>query len=164
MSKNKGSHSPHTLAGAAFTELLRAVFLVNGRLIAEGDRLTRDFGFTSARWQVLGAAGDAPRTVPQLARQMGLSRQSVQRLVDWLADGGFVRLIENPDHRRAKLVELTDKGVRTRANLQARQVFWANDIGRTFSQQELDEARDVLLRLRLALSRPRKTAARRSRG
>ena len=49
-----------------------------------GNRLGAGAGLTSARWQVLAALALAgrPLTVAQIARTMGLSRQSVQRLVD----------------------------------------------------------------------------------
>ncbi len=143
--------SEHTPAGEAATELLRAVFLFDAVLIARGDEMTADLGLTSARWQLLAAASGSPKSVPQLARRMSLSRQSVQRLVDLLAKSGFVRLIDNPDHVRAKLVEVTDKGVRGRAELRERQVAWVNEVTKAMTQNELDAARDVLTRLQAAI-------------
>ena len=69
---------------AQVTALVLATFRANGALIAAGDMLTAPFGLSSARWQVLGAVALAGQalTVPQVARNMGLTRQSVQRLVD----------------------------------------------------------------------------------
>jgi hypothetical protein len=68
-----------SVAGSALTDLVLEVFRLNGRLLAAGDRMTRPSGQTSARWQVLGAINPEPRTVAQIARVMGLARQSVQR-------------------------------------------------------------------------------------
>src|SRR5438045_4880048 len=67
----------HTPEGAAMTEFILSLFRANGRLIAVGDQLARDFGLTAARWQVLGAITDTPRTVAQIARHFGLTRQGV---------------------------------------------------------------------------------------
>ena len=70
--------------GEALTDLVLAVFRLNGRLLAAGDHLVSDLGLTSARWQVLGAIALAPSPQPVawLARSMGLNRQGVQRIVN----------------------------------------------------------------------------------
>lgn len=69
-------------------------------------------GLTTAWWQVLGAVGYSPSPLPvaHVARNMGLARQSVQRVVDLLEQRGMVRYQSNPHHRRAKLVVLTAVG------------------------------------------------------
>lgn len=149
MSDTPPAHTPN---GAAVTDLIRTVFLVNAHLIADGDHLIRDLGFTSARWQVLGVAGDGLRSVAQLARHMSLTRQSVQRLVDWLVDNGFATFIDNPDHQRAKLVQLTEKGIDIRRRLQVRQTTWANELGAQLNSQDLQTALDTLRGLRQALN------------
>src|SRR5262245_27094304 len=51
-----------------------------------------------------------PLTVPQIARMRPTSRQRMQRLADELAAAGLVKFIDNPKHRRSKLVQLTPKG------------------------------------------------------
>src|SRR5947208_9580394 len=48
-----------------------------------------------------------------IARQMGLTRQSVQRTVDLLAADGLVAFADNQHHRRAKLVDFTPRGSTT---------------------------------------------------
>ncbi|HLH11799.1 MAG TPA: helix-turn-helix domain-containing protein, partial [Methylovirgula sp.] len=74
-------------------ELVLMVFRLNGSLIDAGSRLVEDIGLTPAWWQVLGALALArmPLTVPQIARNMGLARQSVQRVVDLLLEKEFVQ-------------------------------------------------------------------------
>src|SRR5262250_2492023 len=95
----------HTPGGDALTGLVLAVFRLNGQLLAAGDGLVADLGLTSARWQVLGAIALAPSPQPVawLARNMGLNRQGVQRLVNEMRDDGLVELHPNPHHRRAHL-------------------------------------------------------------
>src|SRR5262247_4531121 len=51
-----------------------------------------------------------PLTVPQIARMRPTSRQRMQRLADELTAEGLVKFIDNPKHRRSKLVQLTPKG------------------------------------------------------
>ena len=51
-----------------------------------------------------------PQTVPQLARARPVSRQHIQMLVNPLAEEGLVELIDNPVHKRSKLVRLTSEG------------------------------------------------------
>jgi DNA-binding MarR family transcriptional regulator len=143
----------HTQAGAAFTDLVIELFRVNGTMIAVGDELTRDLGLTSARWQVLGAVGKEPKTVAAAARQMGLTRQNVQRIADWLVESGIAEFTDNPNHRRAKLVALTKEGVALRERLGKRQAKWANATGAHFTVDELLATADVLRRLKKALER-----------
>src|SRR5580704_15137471 len=96
----------------AITELVLETFRLNGRLLAAGDALVADLGLTSARWQVLGAVAlsPVPLSVAQIARNMGLTRQAVQRLTDEIEGDGLLRFAPNPHHQRAKLVLLTAKG------------------------------------------------------
>src|SRR5262249_13137644 len=51
-----------------------------------------------------------PLTVPQIAQMRPTSRQRMQRLADELAAEGLVTFIDNPKHRRSKLVRLTSRG------------------------------------------------------
>jgi DNA-binding MarR family transcriptional regulator len=51
-----------------------------------------------------------PLTVPQIGRNQSLSRQFVQRMVNEAAEDGLVELADNPQHRRSRLVRLTDDG------------------------------------------------------
>jgi DNA-binding MarR family transcriptional regulator len=149
------SEPRHTPGGAAFTELLLEVFRVNGLLLAAGDQLTRGLGLSSARWQVLGAIEEGPATVAQIARKMGLRRQSVQRLVDALADVRLVVLAVNPSHQRSPLVRFSAAGLRVYAELQALQAGWANRIAEGASARAIAEAIATLRQLRQRLERER---------
>ncbi len=51
-----------------------------------------------------------PLTVPQIAEMRPTSRQRMQRLADELAAEGLVEFVDNPKHRRSKLVQLTAEG------------------------------------------------------
>ena len=141
---------PHPDGPEALTALILEVFRLNGRLISSGDRLVSDLNLTSARWQVLGAAGLAPTPQPVawLARAMGLHRQGVQRIVNELVAEGILTLEENPHHRRARLVRLTSKGERLFEAADRRQKPWARQLAKGLGSKTIAAARDVLKTLR----------------
>ena len=85
-------------------------FKLNGQFLDLAETLARPVGLTAAWWQVLGAVLPAPLSVAGIAREMGITRQSVQRIADLLVDRGLVEYRDNPAHRRAKLVAPTDAG------------------------------------------------------
>ncbi|HXQ53848.1 MAG TPA: helix-turn-helix domain-containing protein [Stellaceae bacterium] len=153
MARSRGARTGHSKAGAAFTELVLETFRLNGRLVLAGDRLTRDIGLTSARWQVLGTLRkpQAPLTVATIARNMGMQRQSVQRTVNLLVAEGLASLVENPRHRRAKLVALTAKGHASVHKVGLLQVEWANDIAKGMDAGELQAAVLIMRKLRQRL-------------
>lgn len=146
---NNEHPSEPTAASDAMTRLILEVFRLNGQLLAAGDRLTADLGLTSARWQVLGAVAlsGEPATVPVIARNMGLTRQAVQRVVNDLAARGLVELIPNPHHKRAKLVRLTAAGERAYDEATARQIPWATALAGDLTPDALRSAGQLLRRL-----------------
>jgi DNA-binding MarR family transcriptional regulator len=135
----------HTAAAKALTQLVLDVFRLNSALIAAGDRMTKDLRLTSARWQIFGAIANEALTASQIARNMGLYRQTVQPLVDALAADGLVELIENPNHRRARLIRMTPAGRTSYAEALARQVTWSNEISNRIPAATFNEA-DALVR------------------
>ena len=138
-----------TRSREALTDLILAVFRVNGGLLAAGDRLVHDLGLTSARWQVLGAVALSPVPLPvaHIARNMGLTRQAVQRVVDDLRRGGFVALDPNPHHRRAGLITLTAQGQDAYRHAIARKDVWADDVCAGLSADGLEAAATLLREL-----------------
>jgi DNA-binding MarR family transcriptional regulator len=132
------------------TDLILETFRLNGALLASGDRLVLDVGLTAARWQVLGAIDLSlvPLPVAHIARNMGLSRQAVQRLANDLDTLGLVRFVTNPHHARAKLIVMTDRGRRAFAAAMALQRPWAETIASGVSDKDLRTALRVLRQLR----------------
>ena len=123
MSKREQKRTP---AADAFTNLIVETFRFNGLLLGAGDRMTNPLDLTSALWQVLGAIDENPLPFAQIARDMGLTRQSVRRSANVLKDRGFVEFRDNPNHKRAKLVALTEQGRRVLDQVTAIQIQWSN--------------------------------------
>jgi DNA-binding MarR family transcriptional regulator len=135
------------------TELILEVFRLNWQLLAAGDELVRDIGLTSARWQVLGAVALSPVPLPvgHIARNMGLARQSVQRLVNEMSADELLRLGPNPHHQRAKLVLLTARGEAAYRATISRQQPWAAKLAAKLPPNAIEAATDILRTLRRRL-------------
>lgn len=135
-----------TPTGELATEVILAVFRVNGLLLAAGDELAATAGLTAARWQVLGAIAlaDGPLTVPQIARRMGLARQSVHATVRRLVAGGLVFFAPNADHARSHLVGLTEAGAGAYRAMDAKQAAWVDELAAGLPFAELETASRVL--------------------
>jgi DNA-binding MarR family transcriptional regulator len=140
------SSNHRTPEGEAATQVILATFRANGLLLAAGDLLAADQGLTSARWQVLGAVAlaERPLTVPQIARRMGLTRQSVHASVGRLVHDGLVELAPNADHRRSPLVCLTEPGTATYTATDRRQAAWVNRLAGGISRADLQTTAGVL--------------------
>lgn len=130
-------------------DLIVEVFRLNGLLLATADRLVSKFGLTGARWQVLGAIVKlgVPETTARLARNMGLTRQSVQRVVNEMVSEGMLTFEENPHHKRSKLVIMTPKGERAFERALELQGPWVKALSAGISKQRMVEAREVLAAL-----------------
>jgi DNA-binding MarR family transcriptional regulator len=138
------------------SELILAVFRLNGDLLAAGDDLVKDLGLTSARWQVLGAIGLSPVSLPvaHIARNMGLTRQAVQRVVDDMRTDGLVRVDPNPHHRRASLVAMTERGEAAYAGASARQERWAEELAHGLQPDAIEAATALLRTLQQRVGTP----------
>ena len=135
------------------TGLVLETFRLNGRLLVSGDALVADLGLTSARWQVIGAIAlsPVPLSVAQIARNMGLTRQAVQRLANEMAADGLLRFAPNPHHQRAKLVVLTAAGKSAFAAAMKRQGAWASDLGAGLDPRKIAAAAATLRSVRRRL-------------
>ena len=90
--------------------LAKTAFRLNGQLLAVGEELAASAGLTASLWLVLGSVLEAARTVADIARDIGVTRQSAQRTANLLVDRGLAAFRPNPAHRRAKLLEPTQEG------------------------------------------------------
>ena len=128
------------LSGMALT-----VFKLNGQFLDIAEGLARPVGLTAAHWQVLGAVLKDPLPVAGIARQMGITRQAVQRIADILAENGMVEYLPNPAHRRAKLVAPTERGREAVQRIGPAHAAFADRMCEALGD---DLASEILLRLR----------------
>ena len=130
--------------GDAISRLAFQILRLSADIATAGDELAKPAGQTSARWQVLAAADHEPSTVADIARALGLTRQSVQRVADLLADEKLVKYEDNPEHQRAKLVRLTAAGSATLQSIQSAQVEWANALAKRVNIADVIKASETL--------------------
>ena len=88
-----------------------------------------------------------PLTVPQIAQMRPTSRQRMQRLADELAAEGLVELIDNPRHRRSKLVRLTLKGDAHYRDLNAQFLLISSTIGVALSEADIRNTIEIVRHL-----------------
>jgi DNA-binding MarR family transcriptional regulator len=138
---------PRSEAGDVLTDVVMRTFRLYGGFLEAAEVMTKPAGLTAAWWQVLGAVLKEPLSVSGIAREMGLTRQSVQRIADLLVDKGLAEYLPNPAHRRAKLFQPTAAGHAAVEGLRAAQYAWANRITASVGAEELRVALDVMNRL-----------------
>jgi DNA-binding MarR family transcriptional regulator len=137
-----------TSKGEAIADLMMEVAQCFFRLRAAGQRTgfmtswgAGAFGFMRSL-ELIG-----PLTVPQIAQMRPTSRQRMQRLADELAAEGLVEFIDNPRHRRSKLVRLTRKGNTRYRALNARLLEMASTMGADLSEPDIRKATEIVRRL-----------------
>jgi DNA-binding MarR family transcriptional regulator len=88
-----------------------------------------------------------PLTVPQIAQIRPTSRQRMQRLADELVAEGLVEFIDNPRHRRSKLVRLTCKGAVRYRELDGQLVEIASTLGVALSEADIRKTIEIVRQL-----------------
>jgi DNA-binding MarR family transcriptional regulator len=134
--------------GAAIVELMLEVAQLFFRLRAVGQKAglftswgAGTFGFMRS----LALIG--PLTVPQIAEMRPTSRQRMQRLADELAAEGLVEFIDNPRHRRSKLVRLTRRGKARFRELSGRLLEIASTMGADLSEADIHRTTKIVRKL-----------------
>lgn len=127
-------------------------FRLNGQFLGVAEELAQPVGLTAARWQVLGAVLDQPLPVAGIARAMGITRQSVQRIADVLVTNGLAEYIPNPAHRRAKLFALTEVGLAAVHRIDPAHAGMAADLTARLGRARFAEILDALTELSAALT------------
>jgi DNA-binding MarR family transcriptional regulator len=125
----------------------KTVFRLNGQLLNVGEELARPVGLTAAWWQVLGAVLKAPLPVAGIAREMGITRQSVQRVADILVQQGLAEYWPNPAHRRAKLLRASDRGREAIRRISPAHAAVAERLAQELGIEEFRRTADTLTRL-----------------
>ena len=137
-------------------ERLAEVYLLVGPLYRRVLRLVEHDGASQGVSAGVRAVLDLLRrngemTVPQMGRAQSLSRQFVQRTVDEAAGSGLVELVDNPAHRRSRLVALTARGRETIGEIVRREHAQLREVGGGLSGADVDACTKVLTGMLAAL-------------
>ncbi|WP_344212687.1 helix-turn-helix domain-containing protein [Kribbella sancticallisti] len=126
-------------------------FKLNGQFLELAEHLARPVGVTATWWQVLGAVLHTPLTVSAIAREMGITRQAVQRTADVLVGKGLMEYRDNPAHRRAKLVAGTPEGLEAIRAISPHHAVHAAQLADLLGRSEFAAAVATLTKLSEAL-------------
>jgi DNA-binding MarR family transcriptional regulator len=91
------------------------------------------------------------QTVPEMARERGVSRQNIQKIVDGFLARGLVEQVANAGHRRSKFIRLTPKGKAVVNVMIAQEGSAVRKLSLKVSTAEIEKAILVLQRLRQEL-------------
>ncbi|MEE1737959.1 helix-turn-helix domain-containing protein [Streptomyces sp. BE147] len=144
--RDRGRENQDRLSSAALT-----VFRLNGQVLGVADELARPGGLTAAWWQVLGAVLHEPLPVAGIARAMGITRQSVQRIADLLVARGLAEYAPNPAHRRAKLLRPTREGLAAVGRINPGHAEFAARLAEELGEDGFARTVEALQRLSAAL-------------
>ncbi|MCB9594062.1 MAG: MarR family transcriptional regulator [Sandaracinaceae bacterium] len=107
--------SPRRLRKATSESDLRAIvdecIVLADRLVWLAEHIHGEEGRGAARRGILrGLARFGAQTVPEMARARGVTRQSLQPVVDRLERDGLIERRDNPRHRRSPRFDVSDAG------------------------------------------------------
>jgi DNA-binding MarR family transcriptional regulator len=88
-----------------------------------------------------------------MARARPVSRQHIRASLEPLLAEGLVQYVDNPHHKRSKLVDLTPKGAARLAAINRRENEFFNELQKHFAGKTVREAAALLRRLRDFLAR-----------
>jgi DNA-binding MarR family transcriptional regulator len=106
-----------------------------------GDEMHADIGVTAGVRSVMSAlAAEDGRTVPELARERGVSRQHIQSVINELLAIGLVAATPNPSHRRSARFVLAEEGRRRLRLIGEREALYLTQLAPAVSHMELAAA------------------------
>ncbi len=109
-------------------------------------------GMTYARMRLLGALHcHGPQIMTSISDELGVTRRNVTALVDALEEEGLVCRRPHPTDRRATVIEMTDRGVRTMDRMYDEHRSEVAGLFRDLSEKDRRELARLLGSLRQAL-------------
>lgn len=110
---------------------------------------TAGFATAGGEWGCLRTlVKEGPQTVPEMARSRPVSRQHCQTICNALEAQGLVEFIDNPKHKKSKLVQVTRKGRDRFQSMRKQFLAAAGAYAPLFTAAEVSTATDVCRRAR----------------
>lgn len=119
---------------------------VHRRIIAD----LQAAGFTDladAHMAVLRYPGPHGQRPSDLAAELGMSKQAVNYLLGALEQSGYVRRADDPDDKRSRRVELTDRGETVRQTIRATVADIESELASELGDRAFERLRVLLVRL-----------------
>ncbi len=136
----------------ALTALIREIRTAFNQMKDLAERMHSDLGITPSMRAVLEAfVQQAPRAVPEVAREKGVSRQHVQTVANALVEAGLLTPEDNPGHKRSPFYRPTKEGSRLFAAIRAREAAPLARLAATLPASEVVQATELLARMNATL-------------
>ena len=136
----------------ALQHMIREVRTCFNQMKELTEKMHADLGINPSMRSVLeGLNTLSPKTVPDLARERGVSRQHVQKVVNQLYKLDLVTNEPNPDHAKSVLIAMTPKGKALFAEVEEREKVPMNRLSKAISLNDLNCATAALSSLNEAL-------------
>ncbi len=118
-------------------------------------RMRKEFSITLPQFDVLAELEHMaqPLNMTELSTQLMVSNGNVTGVVDRLVREGYVQRTTSPDDRRAQLIELTGKGLRTFQALATQHEAWISNLFSGLSGADMDELLSLLNKTHEILNR-----------
>ncbi len=121
---------------------LRRVFQ---QLRVVSDAMLEDVGINASQRALLEALdGDAAFSVPQIAKQLSVSRQHIQTLVNEMLAKDLVETADNPAHKRSPLVRSTAAGKKLFSSIKEGEQELLDKLTPSFSNADLATSLETL--------------------
>jgi MarR family transcriptional regulator for hemolysin len=120
------------------------------------DKVAADYGLSQATGLPvlqIGRLGSGVRP-GALADALGLEPSSLVRVVDHLIESGLLERRDDPQDRRAKILELTDEGKKTAALMEEALIPFRRQLFASFDRADIDASLRVLTGLNTAIGKP----------
>ncbi len=94
-----------------FQLLFGNIIRINGAFLEVAEKICSNDDLISVPiWRVIAVIRLNPMTVSEIAKYLGLKRQSVQSTVNQMKRRGLIKFRKNPNHKTSPFVKLTKKG------------------------------------------------------
>jgi MarR family transcriptional regulator for hemolysin len=129
------------------------------------DKVAADYGLSQATGLPVLIMGrlvnkERPGVRPGvLAEALGLEASSLVRVVDHLIESGLLARHEDPQDRRARILELTDEGRKTAALMEQALIPFRRKLFGNFEPADVEATLRVLSGLNTLLAKPADTAS-----
>lgn len=138
-------------SGEAWHRLLREVYLLEKTLRHVTEKVHEETGLTSSQRQILRlliTKGEA--TIPDIARERKVSRQSSQIMINDMIDRDLLKRDVNPKHKSSYLISITERGRLQFERARKREdAILAEKLSRVKADPDgVDDAADLLCKVR----------------
>ncbi|MET3598750.1 DNA-binding MarR family transcriptional regulator [Martelella mangrovi] len=129
-------------------EIVELLFFAYRDFTSDPDAILDEIGFGRAHHRVVHFVGSRPgMSVADLLDTLGITKQSLARVLKQLIDGGYVRQTTGPEDRRQRRLSLSPKGESLRQELLSPQLERIAEALKDLSENERSAVMHFLARM-----------------